>query len=518
MAQTDTLPSGPDLTRGVPLTSIPHGGMLAGHVDGAPVLLARFDDGVHAVGGTCSHYGAPLADGLVLDGEIHCPWHHACFSLRTGAALRAPAFAPLGRWEVEIVDDTVFVRAPDSAPVPPPSTSRGSEHPGRIVIVGGGAAGFAAAERLRGLGFAGTLSMLSADDAPPCDRPNLSKDYLAGTAPEDWIPLQPPDFYAAHGIDLRLGCQVGAIDVAARHVLTADGERVAWDALLIATGSEPRRLSLPGFDRSNVFALRSLADARAIVAACAQAASVVFIGAGFIGLEAAGALRSRDLDVHVVAPEAIPMERALGPDVGGFLLDLHRAEGIAFHLGASAKGFDGSVVTLEDGTRIAADMVIVGVGVSPRTGLVDGTGIEVRDGIVVDACLRTSVSGILAAGDVARFPYGDGDARIEHWVHAQRQGQVAAANLLGDAQPFADVPFFWTHHQGVELRCTGVTRGWDRIRVDGGLSRRDFTAYYYRGERLIAAASVGRDLENLRIEAGLRKAGASVGPEAHARP
>lgn len=505
MAPTDTIPSGPDLAGGIPLADIPRGGTLAGHVDGAPVLLARFDDGVHAVGGTCSHYGGPLADGLVLDGEVHCPWHHACFSLRTGAALRAPAFAPLARWAVDIIDDTVFVRAPDTAPSPPAPTSprRRRGHPGRIAIIGGGAAGFAAAERLRGLGFAGALSLLSADEAPPCDRPNLSKDYLAGTAPEDWIPLQAADFYDAHGIDLRLGCEVRAIDTASRHLLAADGARIAYDALLIATGAEPRLLTLPGFDRPNVFTLRSLADARAIVAACAHATSVALVGAGFIGLEAAGALRSRGLEVHVVAREAVPMARALGPDVGGFLLDLHRARGIVFHTDATVKDFDGRVVTLEDGTGIPADVVVVGVGVSPRTELVSGTGIAVRDGILVDACLRTAVPGILAAGDVARYPHGDGDLRIEHWVHAERQGQVAAANLLGDPEPFADVPFFWTHHQGVDLRCSGVLQGWDRIRIDGEPSRRDFTARYYRGGRLVAAASVGRDLENLRLEAAL---------------
>lgn len=503
MAQTDTTPAGPDLTRGVPLSSVPEGGMLAGHVDGVPVLLARLDDGVHAVGGSCSHYGAPLSEGLAVEGEVHCPWHHACFSLRTGAALRAPAFAPLARWRTETVGETVFVRSQDTSEPGVSPDARG--HPARIVIIGGGAAGFAAAERLRGLGFTGTLTMLSADDTPPCDRPNLSKDYLAGTAPEDWIPLQGPGFYARHRIDLRLGCEVASIETGTRHVLTGSGERIAYDALLIATGAEPRRLPAPGFDSPNVFALRSLADARAIVAACADASSVVFIGAGFIGLEAAGALRTRGLDVHVVAPEAAPMARVLGPEVGGFIVGLHRAQGVVFHLRASVRDFDGRMVTLVDGRRIPADVVVAGVGVSPRSGLAAAAGIAVRDGIVVDACLRTSVPGIHAAGDVACYPHGGDLIRVEHWVHAQRQGQVAAANMLGDVQPFTDVPFFWTHHQGVDLRCTGVARGWDVIRIDGKPSRLDFTARYYRKDQLIAAASVGRDIENLRIEAGLRR-------------
>jgi NADPH-dependent 2,4-dienoyl-CoA reductase/sulfur reductase-like enzyme/nitrite reductase/ring-hydroxylating ferredoxin subunit len=501
MGHADSVPPGPDLGQGVPLASVPAGGVLAGHVDGEAVLLARRDDGFHAVAGTCTHYGAPLGEGLVVDGEVHCPWHHACFSLRTGAALRAPAFAALATWRVETVGDTVFVRAQDDAARASPPRPR--VDPGAIVIVGGGAAGFAAASRLRELGFSGRLSMLSADADAPCDRPNLSKDYLAGTADEDWIPLQGAEFYAAHGIDLRLGCEVAAIETAARQVVTRSGERLGFDALLIATGAEPRRLPLPGFDRPNVHALRSLADARAIIAACADARSVAFIGAGFIGMEAAGALRTRGLDVHVVAPGEVPMARALGPGLGGFLADLHRARGVVFHLRSNATGFDGRVLSLADGTTIAADMLVVGVGVTPRTQLAAAAGLEVEDGILVDAQLQASAAGIFAAGDVASYLHDGTRVRVEHWVHAQRQGQAAAANMLGAARAFTDVPFFWTHHQGVELRCSGYMAGWDEVRIDGELSACDFTARYYRGGKLVAAASVGRDLENLSIEAGL---------------
>jgi NADPH-dependent 2,4-dienoyl-CoA reductase/sulfur reductase-like enzyme/nitrite reductase/ring-hydroxylating ferredoxin subunit len=502
MEQTDTTPTGPDLAKGVPMASVPPDGLLAGHVDGTPVLLTRLDDGFHAVSGTCTHYGAPLADGLVVHDEIHCPWHHACFSLRTGTALRAPAFAPLATWHTEVIGDTVFVRAQEQAPRS--SLPRPRLQPERIVIVGGGGAGFAAVERLREMGFTGALTMLSADSATPCDRPNLSKDYLAGTAPEDWIPLQDPQFYAQRRIDLRLECEVTAIDTASRHVLTASGERFAYDALLIATGAEPRRLPVPGFDRPNVFTLRSLADARAIIAACTQATSVAFIGAGFIGMEAAAALRARGLEVHVVAPEEVPMERALGREVGSFITSLHREQGVVFHLGTSAKSFDGSVLTLEDGTRVPADLLIVGAGVAPRTQLATAAGMDVRDGILVDARLRTSIPGIYAAGDVARYRTGAELVRVEHWVHALRQGQTAAMNMLGSERAFTDVPFFWTHHYGLDVRCTGHASGWDEIRIDGAPDRRDFTARYFRTGKLIAATSVGRDLENLSLEAQLQ--------------
>ena len=501
----DNTPIGPDLRNGVALADLPLHGVLAGHVDGEAVLLARLDDGLHAVGGSCTHYGAPLAEGLVENDEVHCPWHHACFSLRTGAALKAPAFAPLGKWKVETVGERVFVRERDAAPTPPltpPASSRA--RPERIVIVGGGAAGFAAAERLRALGYEGNLAMFSADRDPPCDRPNLSKDYLAGSAQADWIPLRDAAFYAEQRIDLRLDCGVVAIDPATRELRTADGELHRYDVLLLATGAEPRRLSLPGFERPNVHPLRTLADANAILAACAEATSVALVGAGFIGLEAAGALRSRGLAVHVVAPDAVPMARQLGAEVGSVLAGLHAAAGVQFHLGANVAGYDGRALLLDDDSSIDADLLLVGIGVAPRTQLAEAAGLTVRNGIVVDAQLRSSAAGIYAAGDVARYPHAGGDARVEHWVHAQRQGQLAAANMLGGEESFAEVPFFWTHHQGHDLRVSGYLDGWDELRIDGELQRHDFIARYFRDGRLVAAAVLGRDRELLEVALELR--------------
>jgi apoptosis-inducing factor 3 len=501
MAHSDAPPPGPDLRLGVPVSSVRPDGILAGHVDGVAVLLARLGDGLHAVSGTCTHYGAALADGLVVGDEIRCPWHHACFSLLTGAALRAPAFAPLARWTTEIVGDTVFVRGEDTAPIA--TQARTASMPARIAIIGGGAAGFAAAERLRTLGYDGALTMLSADDAAPCDRPNLSKDFLAGTAPEDWIPLRGPEFYAEFAIDLRLQCDVVAIQTDTHHLVTAAGERIGYDRLLIATGAEPRRLPMPGFDLPNVHMLRSLSDARAIVAACGDAKTVALVGAGFIGMEAAAALRARGLEVHVIAPDAIPMERVLGCELGEFVTALHRDNGVAFHLQRTVKSFDGTSLTLSDDSRVDADIVIVGAGVTPRTALAAAAGMEVDDGIIVNPFLQTSMPDHYAAGDVARYRH-DGDlVRVEHWVHAQRQGQVAAANLLGPQQPFTDVPFFWTHHYDMELRYTGHGMGWDEIRAEGSLAQRDYIARFHRKGRLVAAASVGRDVENLEIEAAL---------------
>lgn len=508
MSENDAAPSGPDLGLGVAIADVPQIGVLAGHVEGEAVLLSRKGDAFFAVSGTCTHYGAPLAHGRFDDDSVRCPWHHACFSLRSGEALAAPAFAALACWRVEVVDGRVFVRA-KIASGPPAAAHAASAQPARIVVVGGGAAAFAAADKLRRLGFAGSLTLLSNDSAAPCDRPNLSKDYLAGSASADWIPLQPDSFYREHKIDLRLGCEVTAIDVQGRSVALRSGETLSYDALLIATGAEPVRMPAPGFDRPNVFALRTLADADAIIAAAANARSVVFIGAGFIGLEAAAALRARGLDVHVVAREAVPMERVFGAELATGIADVHQANGVAWHRQRSATQFDGSIVTLDDGARLAADFVVVGIGVKPRTALASAAGLAVKDGIVVDRYLQTSAAQVFAAGDVARFARGDESLRIEHWVVAERQGQVAAANLLGLRKAFADVPFFWTHHFDLEVRYVGHAEKWDEVRIDGSVAARDCTAQFFRDGRLLAAASIGRDGENLAIGAQLRRAGAA---------
>jgi NADPH-dependent 2,4-dienoyl-CoA reductase/sulfur reductase-like enzyme/nitrite reductase/ring-hydroxylating ferredoxin subunit len=501
MSHNDELPPGPDFAQGVALASVPADGVLAGRVGDEAVLIARLEDGLHAVGATCTHYGGPLAEGLRVGDEIRCPWHHACFSLRDGTARKAPAFKALTRWRVDIEGDRVFVREQlrDKPAKPQPRTPRE-----RIVIVGGGAAGFAAAERLRDLGHAGSLTMLSADSDGPYDRPNLSKDYLAGTAPEDWIPLSSEAHYSKRGIDLRVGSKVVAIDPAAREVVLREGNRFGYDALLIATGAAPRPLRLPGFDLPNVFALRSLTDARAIIAACANARTVAFVGAGFIGMEAAGALRERGLDVHVVAPDSVPMERALGAELGAWIQSLHATKGVHFHLREKPAAFDGKALALESGKRVDADVLIVGVGVAPRISLAEQSGMQIDDGIVVDAFLQTSLPDHWAAGDVARFPLGKERARVEHWVHAERMGQAAAANMLGAGHAFDDVPFFWTHHQGIDVRYCGYAGKWDRVEIDGDLDAQDFTARYFRDGALVAAASVGRDRENLEIEASLR--------------
>ncbi len=526
---------GPDLKQGVPVETLADGQMLAGHVDGEAVLLARRGDEFFAVDAACTHYHGPLAEGLMVGDTVRCPWHHACFSLRTGAALRAPALAPLACWATRVADGKVVVLHRAAAPVAPaaavaPATpvapaasataaaprpagaASPSPEPRRIVIVGGGAAGLAAADRLRSLGYAGALTMLSDDDAPPVDRPNLSKDYLAGSAPEEWLPLREPEWYAGQGIELRLKTRVERIEVAAREVLLAGGERVSWDGLLLATGAEPVRLPTPGMDLPHVHTLRTLADCRAIVArAGGGARRAVVIGASFIGLEVAASLRTRGLEVHVVAPEPRPMERVLGPQLGDFVRRLHEAHGVVFHLGTTVAAIDGERVSLADGGRLGAGLVVAGVGVRPRVALAEQAGLAVDRGVVVDATLRTSAPGIYAAGDIARWPdRHSGDAiRVEHWVVAQRQGQVAAHNLLGAGEAFDAAPFFWSQHYDVPISYVGHAERWDDIVVEGDIDARDCTLRYRSGGRVLAVASIHRDVENLQAEVAMERAAAA---------
>jgi NADPH-dependent 2,4-dienoyl-CoA reductase/sulfur reductase-like enzyme/nitrite reductase/ring-hydroxylating ferredoxin subunit len=498
--------TGPDLAAGISAAELADGQMLVGHVGDENVLLARSGSDIFAIGATCSHYGGPLGDGL-LDGDVvRCPWHHGCFSLRTGEALHAPPLSPLACWSVEQQGGKIFVR--DKKPEQKKSLgAAAATAPGKIVIIGGGAAGFAAAERLRREGYANSIVMVSDDDAPPVDRPNLSKDYLAGSAPEEWIPLRPDDFYPDNNIDLRLKTAVAAIDPRGREVTLANGGKLAYDRLLLATGAEPIRLPLPGAELPHVFTLRTLADSRAIIARAANAKRAVVIGASFIGLEATAALRTRDIEVHVVAPEKIPMERTLGAEMGAFVRTLHEEHGVIFHLENTPSAIDAKQVTLNSGATLDADLVIMGVGVRPRLALAEKAGLKVDRGVVVDQYLQTSAPDIFAAGDIARWPdpHSRQSIRVEHWVVAERQGQFAAFNLLGQRTAFDAVPFFWSQHYDVPINYVGHAESWDEIAVDGNIAGRDCVLRYKKGGKVLAVTSIYRDRESLEAEVAMER-------------
>jgi NADPH-dependent 2,4-dienoyl-CoA reductase/sulfur reductase-like enzyme/nitrite reductase/ring-hydroxylating ferredoxin subunit len=507
MGAEQSKPKGPDLAQGVAFGSLVDGGMIGGHVGDDAVLLARRGDELFAIGSTCSHYGGPLAEGLIVGETVRCPWHHACFSLRTGEALAAPAFNPMPCWRVERRDGKAFVREkvePTQARKP---ARAASGKPNRIVIVGGGAAGFAAAEMLRREGFGGSVTMLSSDDDASYDRPNCSKDYLAGNAPEDWMPLRPAEYYKEQDIDVQLRTQVTSIDPKARQVTLATGGGLPFDKLLLATGAEPVRLDIPGADQPHVHVLRALADSRAIIARAKQAQRAVVIGASFIGLEVAASLRARKIEVHVVAPERRPLERVLGREYGDFIRALHEEHGVVFHLEEAASAIDAKSVKLKGGASLSADLVVVGIGVRPRIQLAESAGLAIDRGVAVNEYLETSAPGMFAAGDIARWrdPHSGENIRIEHWVVAERQGQTAALNMLGQQQRFREVPFFWSQHYDLPINYIGHAEKWDKIDIEGDVKARDCLVRYRRDGRVLAVASIFRDLENLEAEATMEQ-------------
>jgi NADPH-dependent 2,4-dienoyl-CoA reductase/sulfur reductase-like enzyme/nitrite reductase/ring-hydroxylating ferredoxin subunit len=506
MSEQEKKLDGPDFAQGVPFGNLAEGSMIVGHVAGEAVVLARTGGALFAIGAECTHYHGPLAEGMLAADTVRCPWHHACFSLRTGEALRAPALNPVARWRVEQQDGKIYVRE-KLEPAERGAQAAPRAGPGSIVILGGGAAGNAAAEMLRREGYSGPITMLSADDAGPYDRPNLSKDYLAGNAPEEWIPLRSPDFYREQGIELKLGARAVAIDPKIREVRLADGAQQRFGALLLATGAEPVHLGIPGSDLPHVHYLRTLADSRALIAAATAARRVVVIGASFIGLEVAASLRVRGLAVHVVAPEVRPMETIFGPEVGDLVRQVHEEHGVAFHLGTTAASFDRNRVALQSGEQLDADLVVVGIGVRPQTALAEEAGIAVDRGVTVDPYLETSIPGIWAAGDIARWPDRlTGEAiRVEHWVVAERQGQTAARNMLGAHESFDAVPFFWTQQHDLQLSYVGHAAKWDRVEIDGSLAAKDCAVTYRQSGRKLAVLTIGRDRDSLAAEIELEK-------------
>ena len=501
MASTNT----PDFTKGFRRDDLQNGGMIQGKVGDEDVILARHADEFFAVGASCTHYHGPLAEGLLVGDELRCPLHHACFSLRTGMALCAPAFDAIPRWKVERVDDLIFVReklAP-LAQYPEVNTQKPPSSPSSVLIVGGGAVGLAAAEMLRRKGYDGPLTIISADDAAPYDRPNVSKDYLQGPLPDEWMNLRLPDFYREQRIDLILNARVSSFDPHKKQVQLENGRTLPFGALLLATGAEVIKLSIPGARESDLFYVRTWSDARAIVKRAETAKQVVVVGASFIGLEVAASLRSRGLTVHVVASEKQPFERTLGVEVGAFLRALHESNGIIFHLGRTVAGMEGHQVTLSDGTHLPADFLVLGVGVRPAVTLAEQAGLRVDRGIVVNEYLETSVPGIFAAGDIARWPDPNSGQliRVEHWVVAERQGQVAARNILGYRERYESVPFFWTQQFGVSLRYVGHAEKWDTVEIEGSLDAQNCAVSYKQGGKTVAVAAIGRDIQSLQFEA-----------------
>jgi NADPH-dependent 2,4-dienoyl-CoA reductase/sulfur reductase-like enzyme/nitrite reductase/ring-hydroxylating ferredoxin subunit len=509
MAENPEKLEGPDFEKGCELDKLAEGEMLLGHAFGEPVLVARRGDDIFAIGAVCTHYGGPLVKGLMVDCTVRCPWHHARFDLRTGEAIAAPALNDVACWKVEKQGNEFFVTAKmEKKAAPKPKSA-----PANVVIVGAGAAGNAAAEMLRREGYEGPVQLIGADEFPPYDRPNLSKDYLAGNAPEEWIPLRPADFYREQKIDTWTKTSVIRIDPTKKQVALSDGRSLSYGALLLATGAEPIRLEIPGADLPHVCYLRTLTDSRRIIERAKNAKRAVVIGASFIGLEVAWSLRERKIEVAVVGKHSRPLQNVLGRELGDLVRETHAAHGVKFHLDRMPASIQDQSVRLDDGTILECNLVVVGIGVRPNTALAEKAGIATDNGVLVNEFLETNVPGIFAAGDIARWPDPrSGRIRVEHWVVAERQGQTAARNILGGREPFTAPPFFWSNHFDLHIHYVGHGSGGDQASVSGDLKKKAGSVLFGSAGKVAAVASVGRDLENLKAEAALES-----GAEFHAK-
>ena len=476
------------------------------------ILLARVGDRFHAVSATCPHYGAPLAEGALCGTRVVCPWHHAVFNIVNGDLEEPPALDALVSYAVRIDGEQVLVSVPEDMSdrrTPTMATCDPTADSRQFVIIGAGAAGYAAAQTLREEGFRGNVVMITREHHTPYDRPNLSKDYLHGHAEPEWIPLRPDEFFSEHGIQLVLNREVAGVDARAKTITFESGETMDYDALLVATGAAPIRLNIPGSDLKNICVLRSFTDSDTIIETARRSRRAVVVGSSFIGMEAAYSLRERGLEVTVVAPSQEPFETTLGAEVGALFRRLHESHGVRFKLGSIVYHFEGihkvEAVTLDNGEQIETDMVVVGAGVRPVTHFIKGVELDDAGGIVVDSRL-CAADGIYAAGDIASFkdPRTGERSRIEHWRTAQQQGRAAARNMLGRDVAFEGVPFFWTRQFDVALLYVGHAKSWDEIIFHGEVSSQNFLAFYVKNDRVRAVAGMNRDREMAAIEELMR--------------
>jgi apoptosis-inducing factor 3 len=482
------------------ISELPSGTMREVEVAGNKILLVRQGDELRAIGARCPHAGGPLADGVLANGRVICPWHKAAFCIRTGKCLEPPAVDNVQKFPIEIKNGEILLAGHGHLPQ---DENPALPDPRQFVILGAGAAGFSAAQELRRAGFAGAIVMVSHEDALPYDRTVLSKYALADQKTGEKTPLQTADFYVRRKIE-RCHAKVVALETKDKRVILSDGRKLAYDAALIATGGSILPAPFPGSDLGQVFNLRSQADALRIVDAATQSRRAAIIGASFIGMEVAAALRERGLEVTVVAREAAPFERQLGPTIGNVYREIHEEKGVRFRFNAQIERLEGkddvSAVLLAGGERIAADFVVLGLGVRPATEFAGALTHTPDHALTVDNHMRVQ-SDLYAAGDVAAFPiYGEGPSlRVEHWRVAEQQGRIAARNMLGGSEVFDAVPYFWTIQYMVRLDYVGHAKGDDTLVVRGDPAKRHFIAYYLQDGVVAAAAGMNHDKDMAAI-------------------
>ena len=509
------------------------GDLRAAQAGDTELVLVRARGHVHAYPAHCPHAGGPLAEGLLSGDRLMCPWHHACFAAHTGDLLEPPAQDALTRFDVVTQGDDLYVNLPDDFPesrtpdmTPPDPTDE------RVfAILGAGAAGGAAAETLRQAGFTGRVVLVSEDAEPPYDRTVLSKEYLG--EPSD-PSLRGKDFYNANGLELHLNRTVARVNPAERSLSFADGEALRYDALLLATGSKPVPLEVPGAGLGGVFYLRTLADAGRIAESAEDGGRVVVVGGSFIGMECAASLRKKGLGVTVVMPGERPFAKLLGDEVGGMFRAFHEEQGVTFVTGTKVAEFGGeervSSVTLENGQTLPADLVVIGTGVQPALPELVGVALEEDGGVSVDETLklRGEHGPVYAVGDLAHFPdpYSGSNSgsnsgesvRVEHWRVAQQHGRAAARAMVGETDAFSGVPFFWTKQYGVSFRYVGHAPGWDDCVIDGDVAGRKFLAYYLKENKVVAVFGVGRDPDLCAAEEAMRLAVMPTAAEVRSGP
>ncbi len=486
-------------------------------IEDQEVLLARVNGDFYAVYPKCTHYGGPLDDGVLHGHRLVCPWHHACFDVSTGEHLEAPGLDGLPSYEVRVEGEDVFVRVPrDGADRRPnPMSERDADDDRLYVVLGGGAAGAYAAEGMRQAGYQGRILMITAEDDLPYDRPNCSKAYLSGEAPEEWMPLRDDGFYRKHGIEVLRGQTVTRVDGPNKRIEFAGRDPLHYDKLALCTGAVPRRLSVPGMDLKRVYTLRSLNDSRRLRRQAGEEHKVVVIGASFIGLESAASLREQGCLVTVVAPEEVPMARIFGERIGKLLRQMHESAGINFELGRRVERLEGpgavERVVLDNNRQLDADFVLVGIGVKPNTGFFKGIPLETDGSIRTDGHLQV-YDDLYAAGDIARFPYQGSPTRIEHWQVACQQGRIAGMNMAGENLAYEAIPFFWTRQHGHSLAYFGHAAEFDRIIYQGKVEEKKFLAFYIQDGEVRAVA--GMASAELPVIHELMRAGQLPSPEA----
>ena len=476
------------LHRAARFTDVPENRGLEVHINEMKIVLLKVGVQLRAFQGECPHAGAPLAEGAVCHGRLICPWHKAAFRIEDGALCEPPALDSLRRYGVEMRGDEVWV---DDQPLldghPPPA-----DDPRTFVIVGAGAAGTACAAALREKGFGGRIQLIDREPGAGYDRTVLSKFVIAGEMPPEEIPpLRDEEFYKAQRIE-RIQGEVASLDAANKTLRLTDGQSFTYDAAVLATGGIPEPLKLPGADLPQVFLLRSREQAKRIIEAAKPGQRVMIIGDSFIALESASALRQYGLDVTVLARHAVPFAAQFGTTVGKAIRARHEANGVVFHTQGEAQRIDGTdkveAVQLDNGQRLPADLVLVGIGVSPATEPFADLPKEKDNSLKVDGGMRVS-DGLWAVGDIATFPLNGQPQRIEHWRLAQQQARIAAANMLGGNEHYLDVPFFWTWHFGKNYDYLGHAEQWDDVEFKGDPYHPPFIGLFGKDGVVVAAVA-----------------------------